>query len=180
LRKTFDGQGVIDLEVPEWADLNEMQKRKAIARRTTADKKKEDIEQEIRANKEKKEAERLLKMAEKEKEIEREGKAKGKGKKKAEGVGQAPVSSIVDQIYQVQTASQGAMKRKAILSELTEDMVTQGTQIITVCDDDVTSEELILNVSIIDIQDNMDLVAPNCYTEVMDFLKKINYFIFLA
>ena len=65
------------------------------------------------------------------------------------------------------------MKRKAVLAEWTEDMVTQGTQVITVDDEDVKSEELILNVSIVDIMDNLERPPPNAYVEVMDFIRKV-------
>ncbi len=39
-------------------------------------------------------------------------------------------------------------------------------------DDEVTSEELVLNVSITDVVDNEDKEGPNCYNKIMDFLKK--------
>ena len=69
--------------------------------------------------------------------------------------------------------SQSGMKRKAMLAEWTEDMVTQGTQVIRLDDDDVKSEELILNISIIDIMDNLESLPPNSYVEVMDFIQKV-------
>jgi hypothetical protein len=59
---------VIDLEVPEFADLPNAQRKKAIARRTLADEKKKKKESEMKANKEKKGAEHLAKLVEKEKE----------------------------------------------------------------------------------------------------------------
>ena len=58
-------------------------------------------------------------------------------------------------------------KRKEVLLEFTKDMVTQGTQVIELGDDDiVNSEELILNV----------YRGPNYYTEVTDFLKWVRNF----
>jgi len=47
LYKSFDKLGVIDVKVSKFKDLNDMQKRRAIAQRTIADKKKECKEQEI-------------------------------------------------------------------------------------------------------------------------------------
>ena len=66
--------------------------------------------------------------------------------------------------------SQSGMKRKGVLAEWTEDMVTQGTQVSTLDDEDVKSEELILNVSIVDIMDSLKSSPPNSYVEVMDFI----------
>lgn len=122
--------------------------------------------------KQKKEEERLLKMAEKEKE--KEEKAKAEGKKKADDGGVVPTSSMVDQNSHMVGGAHSGMKRKAVLNEYSEDVVTQGTQIIALGDDEeVNSEELILNVSIMDIVDNETVKGRNCYTEVMDFLKKV-------
>ena len=56
LRKSFDGLGVIDLEVPEFKDLNDTQKKRAVAWNLVANKKKEEKEMEILDAKEKKEA----------------------------------------------------------------------------------------------------------------------------
>ena len=39
--------------------------------------------------------------------------------------------------------------------------------------DDVISEELVLNVSIEDVVDNETNEGQNCYTKVMEFLKKV-------
>ena len=150
-------------------------KKKAVAQKLVADKKKEEKEMEILDAKEKKEAECLVKLAKKEKEIEKEGKEKGKGKKKVEGGGQVGVASTVDQGSQMQGGNQSGMKRKAVLSEVTGDLVTQSADVIVLGDDDVTSEELILNVSIVDVMDNIESEAPNSYTKVMEFLKKVKY-----
>ena len=57
-----------------------------------------------------------------------------------------------------------------MLAEWTEDMVTQGTQVSTLDDEDGKSEELILNVSIVDIMDSLESSPPNSYVEVMDFI----------
>jgi hypothetical protein len=151
----------------------ETQKKRALARRIVADKKKEGKEQEVRANKEKKEAERLAKLAEKGKEAEKEGK----GKKKVEAVDHVPATSTVDQSSQMQIGTQSGLKRKAVLVEFTEDIVTQGTQVIVLDDsEEVNSEELILNISIVDVMDNEKIDGPNYYTKVVDFLKKVKGF----
>jgi len=63
----------------EFVDMTDTQRKRAIVQRTVADKKKDGKEQEMVANKEKKETERLAKLAEK--EAKKEGKSKGKGKK---------------------------------------------------------------------------------------------------
>jgi len=142
------------------------------------DKKKEAKEEEIRANKEKKEVEQVAKLAEKEseKEAEKEGKGKAKGKKKVAEGGQAPALSTMDQNSEMVGGSHSGMKRKAVLPELTKEMVTQGTQVIVLVDDDhVTSKELILNVSILDMMEDIDTNATATYTEVTDFLKKVWY-----
>ena len=39
--------------------------------------------------------------------------------------------------------------------------------------EDEKSEELILNVSIVDIMDNLERSPPNSYIEVMDFIRKV-------
>ena len=108
----------------------------------------------MKANKEKKEAERLAKLAEKE-EVEKEGKSKGKRKKKVDSGDQVRGSSTVDQGSQMESGSRSGVKRKAVLQELTKDMVTQGTQVIVIGDDQkVNTEELILNNSIVDVMEN--------------------------
>jgi len=126
------------------------------------------------ANKEKKEVEHLAKLAEKEKEAEKEGKGKGRGKKKVGGGDEVPTSSTVDQVSEMGSASRTSMKRKAVLQELTEEMITQGTQVIVIGDEEeVNSEDLILNHSIIDVMATEDKEGKTCYMEVMDFLKKV-------
>jgi len=50
-RKSFNGPGAIDLDVPEFAELIDQQKKRAIARRMVANKKKKAKEEEIRTNK---------------------------------------------------------------------------------------------------------------------------------
>ena len=52
--------------------------------------------------------------------------------------------------------------------------MTQGMQVIRLDDDDVKSEEFILNISIVDIVDNVENSPPNSYIEVMDFIRKIS------
>ena len=110
---------------------------------------------------------------EKEKHKEKEEKAKAKGKKIGDGNVVVPTSSTADQSSHLVHRSQSGMKRKAVLPEWTEDMVTQGTQVSILDDEDVKSEELILNVSIVDIMDNLDRSPPNSYVEVMDFIRKV-------
>ena len=114
-----------------------------------------------------------LEEKEKEKHKEKEEKAKAKGKKIGDGNVVVPTSSTADQSSHLVEGSRSGMKRKAVLPEWTEDMVTQGTQVSTLDDDDVKSEELILNVSIVDIMDNLDRSPPNSYIEVMDFIRKV-------
>jgi len=90
-----------------------------------------------------------------EKEKEKEGKEKGKGKKKVEGKGQVPMSSIIDQGSQMFGGSQSKMKKKVVLREFTKNIVTQGTQVIALDNEEETnSKELVLNVSIEDVVDN--------------------------
>jgi hypothetical protein len=171
----LEGIGTIDMDVDEFVGLTDIQRERAIARRETNDKRKEARIQVALENKEKKEAERVAKLAEKEKEKEKEEKAKTKGKKKEDGEGVVPTPSTVDQGPQMEAGAHSGMKRKAVLPKFTEEMVTQGTQVIAIGDDDdVTSEELVLNVSIVDVVDNEINEGPNCYTEVMDFLKKVH------
>ena len=160
------------MEVDDFAGLIEEQRAKAIAKRDNSDRKKTARLQIALENKQKKEAERLAKLEvkEKEKQKEKEEKAKAKGKKTGDGNVVVPTSSTADQSSHLVEGSQSGMKRKAVLAEWTEDMVTQGTQVITVDDEDVNSEELILNVSIVDIMDNLEMPPPNAYVEVMDFI----------
>ena len=122
----------------------------------------------VQSKQEKQDREALMSTAEKEE------KAKGKGKKKVEGGDQIPGSCTVDQGSQMQSGTRTGMKRKAVLQELTEDMVTQGTQVIVIEDDqEVNTEELILNKSIIDVMENEGKDNGSCYKEVMEFLKKV-------
>jgi len=174
LRKSFNDLSVIDLEVPEFLEMTDTQRKRAIARRTVVDKKKEGKEQEMVANKEKKEAERLAKLAEKEKEAEKEGKGTGRGKKKVGGGDQVPASSTVDQVSEIGSASRTSIKRKAVLQDLTEEMITQRTQVIVLGnDEEVNSEDIILNYSIIDVMADEDKEGKTHYMEVIDFLKKV-------
>jgi hypothetical protein len=175
LHNSLEGIGTIDMDVDEFAGLTDKQREKAIARRETNDRRKAARIQVALENKEKKDADRVAKLAEKEKEKEKEEKVKAKGKKKDEGEGVVLASSTIDQGSQMVAGARTGMKRKGVLPEFTEDMVTQGTQVIAIGDDDdVTSEELVLNASIIDVVDNEKEEGPNCYTEVMEFLEKVN------
>ena len=163
------------MEVDDFAGLTDAQRAKAIAKRENSDRKKTARLQIALENKEKKELDRLAKLEEKEKEKqkEKEEKAKAKGKKVDDGNVVVPASSTADQSSHLVEGTQSGMKRKAALPEWTEEMVTLGTQIITLDDEDVKSKELILNVSIVDIMDSVDSSAPNSYVEVMDFIRKV-------
>ena len=156
LRNSLEGMGAIDMDVDEFARPTDKQKQRAIARRETNDRRKAARIQVAMENKDKKEAERVAKLAKKEKE--KADKAKAKGKRKEDGGAVVPASLVVDLGSQMQSASQGGMKRKAVLPNFTEDVVTLGTQVIAIDDDDnVTSEELLLNVSIVDVVDNAEI-----------------------
>ena len=175
LRKLLEGIGAVDMDVDDFASLTDEQRAKAIAKRVNSDRKKTARLQIDLENKQKKEATRLAKLKEKQKQKqkEKEEKAKAKGKKVDDGNVVVPASSTVDQSSHLVEGSQSGMKRKAMLAEWTEDMVIQGTQIITLDDDDVKSEELILNVCIVDIMDSLESLPPNSYVEVMDFIRKV-------
>ena len=174
LRKSLEGNGAMDMDVDDFAGLTDEQRTKEIAKRDNSDRKKTARLQIALENKQKKEAERLAKLEEKEKEKQKEEeKAKAKGKKIDDGNIVVPTSSTADQSSHLVEGSQSGMKRKAVLPEWTEDMVTQGMQVITLDDDDVKSEELILNVSIVDIVDNLERSPPNSYVGVMDFIQKV-------
>jgi len=109
-------------------------------------------------------------------EAEKEGKTKGKGKKKVDGGDQPPVSSTMDQNSEMIGGSRVGMKRKAVLPELTEEIVTQGTQVIVIGDDDeVNSKDLILNVSIVDVMEDMETNVVATYTEIKDFFVEGTY-----
>ena len=175
LQKSLEGIGAVDMDVDDFAGLTDQQREKAIAKRDNSNRKKTARLQIALENKQKKEAERLAKLGEKEKQKqkEKEEKAKAKGKKIGDGNVVVPTLSTADQSLHLVDGSQSGMKRKAMLPEWTEDMVTQGTQVITLDDEDVKSEELILNASIVDIMDNLERSPPNSYVEVMDFIRKV-------
>jgi len=62
------------------------------------------------------------------------------------------------------------MKRKAVLPRLTKEMVTQGTQVIVIGDNNkVNSKNLILNLSIVDILEDIETNATTIYIEVKNF-----------
>jgi hypothetical protein len=74
----------------------------------------------------------------------------------------------------MESGTRSGVKRKAVLQELTEEMVTQGTQVIVIGDDqEVNTEELILNKSIIDVMENEGNGSGSCYEDVMQFLTKV-------
>ena len=126
LRNSLEGIGAMDMDVDDFAGLTEDQKTKAIAKRNNADRKKIARLQMALENKQKKEAKHLAKLEERKKEKlkEMEEKAKAKGKKISEGNVVIPTSSTADQILYLVEGSQSGMKRKAVLAEWTEDMVT--------------------------------------------------------
>ena len=160
------------MDVDDFAGLTDEQRAKAIAKRDNSDRKKTARLQIALKNKQKKEADCLVKLEEKEKEKQKdkEEKAKAKEKKVNDCKVVVPASSMADQSSHLVEGSQSGMKRKVVLAEWTEDMVTQGTQVSTLDDKDVKSEELILNVSIVDIMDSLESSPPNSYVEVMDFI----------
>jgi len=80
-RKSFERLGAIDLDVEEFIGLTNRQKRRAIARRETNDRKKEAREKIIFNAKEKRKADQIAKLVEEQERVE---KAKSKGKKKVD------------------------------------------------------------------------------------------------
>ena len=82
LRRSLDGKGVLDLDINEFARLDDKARQKAIARRDFLAKKKEARVQVTLKNKEKKASVLAHKKVAKEKEDK--GNGKGKGKKKDE------------------------------------------------------------------------------------------------
>jgi len=170
-RKSFEGLSAIDLDVEEFIGLTDKQKRRAIARRENNDRKKEAQEKVIFNAKEKREADRIAKLAEKKQE--KVEKAKAKGKKKVDDKALVLASSTMDQGSHMQGASQVGVKKKA-LSQLTEDVITQGTQVLDLEENDRgTTEDLILNISIEDLVDDMGAEKLTWYPVVMDFFNKV-------
>ena len=92
----MDGKGVLDLDIDEFAGLNDKARQKAIARRDLLDKKKEARVQVTLENKEKKASVLAHKKVAKEKEDKGKGKGKGKGKKKDEAGAEVVPSSTRD------------------------------------------------------------------------------------
>ena len=113
----MDGKGVEDLDIDEFARLDEKTRQKAIARRDFLDKKKEPRVQVTLENKEKKAS--ILAQKKVAKEKEEKGKGKGKGNKKDEAGGEVVPSSTADGDSQMQSG----VKRKATLSQLTDQEV---------------------------------------------------------
>ena len=130
LRRSLDGKGVMDLDIDEFVGLDDKMRRKAIARRDFLDKKKEARLQVQLKNREKK----ALELADK--KVAKD-KGKGKGKKKEEAGGEVVPSSTVDEGSHVQSG----VKRKATLSQLTEEVITHVTQAMVIIEDDVTKTE---------------------------------------
>ena len=150
LRRSLDGKGVVDLDIDEFARLDDKARQKAIARRDLLNKKKEARVQVTHENKEKKEFVLAQKKVAKEKE--EKGKGKGKAKKKDEGRAEVVPSSIMDRGSQMPSA----LKRKATLSQLTEEVITHVTQAMVITEYDVAkTENLILNISIEDLVNDM-------------------------
>ena len=122
LRRSLDGKGVVDLDIDEFVGLDEKIRQKAIARRDLLDKKKVARVQVTLENKEKKASVLAQKKVAKEKE--EKDKGKGKAKKKDEGGAKVVPSSTTDGGSQMPSA----VKRKATLSQLTEEVITYVTQ----------------------------------------------------
>ena len=110
LRKSLDGKGVLNLDIDEFAGLDDKVRQKAIARRDLLDKKKEARVQVTLENKEKKASVLAHKKVAKEKEDK--GKGKGKGKKKDKVGAEVVPSSTRDGGSQMPSV----VKRKATLS----------------------------------------------------------------
>ena len=110
LRRSLEGKGVLDLDIDEFAGLDDKARQKAIVTRDLFDKKKEALVQVTLQNKEKKASDLAHKKVAKEKE--EKDKGKGKGKKKYEVGGQVVPSSTKNGGSQMQSK----VKRKAILS----------------------------------------------------------------
>ena len=167
LRRSLDGKGVVDLDIDEFAGLDDIARQKAIARRDLLDKKKEARVQVTLENKEKKASVLAQKKVAKEKEGQ--GKGKGKAKKKDEGLAEVVPSCTTDGASQMPSA----VKRKATLSQLTEEVITHVTQAMVIAEDDVAkTEDLILNISIEDLVNDMSEDSPMWYKEVLEFMKK--------
>ena len=100
----------MDLDIDEFAGLDDKARQKAIAKRELLDKKKEAWVQVTLENKEKKASVLAQKKVAKEKE--EKGKGKGKGKKKDEAGAEVVPSSTRDGASQMPSG----VKRKATLS----------------------------------------------------------------
>ena len=111
----------MDLDIDEFARLDDKARQKAIARRDLLDKKKEARVQVTLENKEKKASVLAQKKVAKEKEGQ--GKGKGKAKKKDEGGAEVVPFCTTDGASQMPSA----VKRKATLSQLTEEVITHVT-----------------------------------------------------
>ena len=168
LRRSLDGKGVLDVDIHEFAGLDDKARQKAIARRDLLDKKKETRVQVTLENKEKKASDLAHKKVAKEKEDKGKGKSKGKKKDKA-GAKVVPSSTRDGGSHM-----QSGVKRKATLSQLTEEVITHVTQAMVITKDDVAkTEDLILNISIEDLANDMVEDNPMWYNEVLQFMKKV-------
>jgi len=108
----------------------------------------------------------VAKLAKKEKEKEKE-KEKAKGKNKVNNGGQVGASDTIDQGSMMQGKSEGGVKRKANLLVLTEAVITHGTHVIVLGDEDVIrTKDLILNISIDDLVEDIEADEPSWYIEV--------------
>ena len=168
LKRSFDEKEVLDLDIDEFVGLDDKARQKAIARRDLLDKKKEARVQVTLKKKEKKASVLAYKKVAKEKEDK--GKGKGKGKKKDEAGAEVVPSSTRDGGLQMPSE----VKRKATLSQLTEEVITHVTQAMIIAEDDVAkTEDLILNISIEDLANDMVEENPMWYNEVLQFMKKV-------
>ena len=152
----------MDLDIDEFVGHDNKARQKAIARRDLLNKKKEAQVQLTLENKEKKASIVAQKKVAKEKEDK--GKGKGKGKKKDEAGAKVVPSSTADGGSQMPSV----VKRKATLSQLTEEVITHVTQAMVIAEDDVAkAEDLILNISIEDLVNDMVEDNPMWYNEVL-------------
>ena len=147
--------------------LDDKARQKAIARRDLLDKKKEARVQVTLEKKEKKASVLAHKKVAKEKEDK--GKGKGKGKKKDEAGAEVVPSSTKDGGSQMPSR----VKRKATLSQLTEEVIKHVIQAMVIAEDDVAkTEDLILNISIEDLANDMVEDNPMWYNEVLQFIRR--------
>ena len=67
------------------------------------------------------------------------------------------------------------VKRKATLSQLTEEVITHMIHAMVIAEDDAKTEDLILNISIEDLANDVEEDTPMWYNEVLQFMKVFIY-----